>query len=89
MAIEESGPNPERLAAAAHAQLNWLSGAVPIEAIARALDIAEIRLAARRMIVDDRREPMTCFDKEDFRRFSWSYRFLLTECFRHERRAAS
>jgi Zn-dependent peptidase ImmA (M78 family) len=45
MAIEEVGPNPERLAAAIHDQLQHKSGEVPIEAIATALDIIEIRKA--------------------------------------------
>jgi Zn-dependent peptidase ImmA (M78 family) len=43
MAIEEAGPNPDKLAEAIHAQLKLRSGAVPVHAIARALDIAEIR----------------------------------------------
>lgn len=43
MAVEEAGPNPERLAAAIHAQLPLKSGAVPVAEIANALDIVEIR----------------------------------------------
>ena len=42
MAIEEAGPNPDKLAAAIHAQLKLKSGAIPVEAIARALDIRHI-----------------------------------------------
>jgi len=45
MEIEEAGPNPERLAAAIHAQLDLDAGAVPVESIAKALDIVEIRHA--------------------------------------------
>lgn len=45
MAIEEAGPNPERLAAAIHLQLRDKSGAVPVYAIAKSLDIVEIREA--------------------------------------------
>jgi hypothetical protein len=44
LAIEEAGANPKRLAAAIHAQLNLTSGSVPVEAIAYALDIIEIRV---------------------------------------------
>ena len=44
MAIEEAGPNPERIAASIHAQLALLSGPVPIHQVAEALDIVEIRL---------------------------------------------
>jgi Zn-dependent peptidase ImmA (M78 family) len=43
MAIEEAGPNPNELAAAIHAQLGLKTGAVPVHAIARALDIVDIR----------------------------------------------
>ena len=43
MAIEEAGPSPDRLAAAIHTQLGDQEGAVPVAAIARALDIIEIR----------------------------------------------
>jgi hypothetical protein len=43
MAIEEAGPNPDKLAAAIHAQLVVKTGAVPIHAIAGALDIVHIR----------------------------------------------
>ncbi len=43
MEIEEAGPNPERLAAAIHAQLRLNSGPVPVYEIAEALDIVEIR----------------------------------------------
>ncbi len=42
MAIEEAGPNPDKLAAAIHAQLQWQRAAVPVHAIARALDIKHI-----------------------------------------------
>lgn len=45
MTIEEAGPNPDRLAAAIHAQLGQTRGAVPLHAIAEALDIIEIRTA--------------------------------------------
>ena len=45
MAIEEAGPNPERLAAAIHDQLRHKSGEVPVAAIAAALDIVEIKEA--------------------------------------------
>jgi hypothetical protein len=43
MAIEDAGPNPDKLAQAIHAQLKLRSGAVPVHAIARALDIISIR----------------------------------------------
>jgi hypothetical protein len=43
MVIEDAGPNPKKLAEAIHAQLKLRSGAVPIHAIARALDIVDIR----------------------------------------------
>jgi Zn-dependent peptidase ImmA (M78 family) len=43
MAVEEAGPNPERLAAAIHMQLKWDSRAIPVHAIAHALGIVEIR----------------------------------------------
>lgn len=46
MEIEEAGAEPSRLAAAIHAQLPVLDGAVPIAAIAAALDITEIRPAS-------------------------------------------
>jgi hypothetical protein len=45
MTIEEAGPNPERLAAAIHLQLRDKGGAVPVYAIAKSLDIVEIREA--------------------------------------------
>ena len=48
MEIEEAGPNPERLAAAIHAQLQLKAGPVPVYEIAEALDIVEIREAASR-----------------------------------------
>jgi hypothetical protein len=51
MEIEEAGPNPERIAAAIHTQLSHPGGAVPIEAIASALDIVEIRSAAAKGFV--------------------------------------
>jgi hypothetical protein len=50
MAIEEAVPNPDELAAAIHARLNRKSGAVPVHAIARALDIVLIREAPLRSI---------------------------------------
>ena len=43
MAIEEAGPNPEKLAEALHRQLSCSTGSLPIEEIATALDITEIR----------------------------------------------
>jgi hypothetical protein len=43
MAVEEAGPNPDKLAAAIHAQLGAKTGAVPIHAIAGALDIVHVR----------------------------------------------
>lgn len=46
MAIEDAGPNPERIAAGIHQQLALPRGPTPIAAIARALDIVEIRRAA-------------------------------------------
>jgi len=45
MTIEEAGPNPERLAAAIHLQLRDKGGAVPVYAIAKSLDIVEIKEA--------------------------------------------
>jgi Zn-dependent peptidase ImmA (M78 family) len=45
MAIEEAGPDPERIAASIHMQLALLSGPVPIHQVAEALDIVEIRQA--------------------------------------------
>jgi IrrE N-terminal-like domain len=45
MTIEEAGPNSERLAAAIHLQLRDKGGAVPVYAIAKSLDIVEIREA--------------------------------------------
>jgi hypothetical protein len=48
MEIEDSGPNPERLAAAIHLQLQHSSGPVPVYEIAEALDIVEIREAPMR-----------------------------------------
>jgi hypothetical protein len=42
MAIEEAGPNPDNLAAAIHAQLKLKNGAIPVDAIAHALDIRHI-----------------------------------------------
>lgn len=41
--IEDVGANPARLAAAVLAQLGPMSGPLPVDAIARALDIVEIR----------------------------------------------
>lgn len=46
MAVEEAGPNPASLAAAIHGQLVLRVGPVPVQAIAKALDIVEIRAAA-------------------------------------------
>jgi Zn-dependent peptidase ImmA (M78 family) len=46
IAIEESGPSPESLALAVLAQLGPVSKAIPIVAIAKALDIIEIRYEA-------------------------------------------
>ena len=43
MEIEETGPNPEKLAAAIHHQLGNIDGPVPVDAIAGALDIVQIR----------------------------------------------
>jgi Zn-dependent peptidase ImmA (M78 family) len=43
MAIEDAGPNPDKLAEAIHAQLGVKTGAVPIHAIAGALDIVDVR----------------------------------------------
>ena len=43
MEIEDAGPNPDRLAAAIHRQLGHKSGAVPVGAVAEALDIVKIR----------------------------------------------
>jgi Zn-dependent peptidase ImmA (M78 family) len=43
MEVEEAGAEPSRLAAAIHAQLRELDRAVPVHAIAAALDITEIR----------------------------------------------
>ena len=45
IAIEEAGPNPERLAEAILKQLAITTAAIPAEAIAYALDISEIRYA--------------------------------------------
>lgn len=43
MAIEEAGANPERMAAAIIGQISEHVGPVPVETIARALDIIDIR----------------------------------------------
>ena len=43
MAVEEAGPNPQRLAEAIHRQINLATGSVPVAEIARALDIIEIK----------------------------------------------
>ena len=43
LAIEEAGPNPENLASAVMAQLEPVSKPIPIIAVAKALDIVEIR----------------------------------------------
>ena len=45
MAIEETGPNPERLAAAIHVQLSDKGGAVPVSRHRHGLDIVEIQEA--------------------------------------------
>jgi len=45
MAIEEAGPNSERLAEAIHVQLGTAKGRVPLADIATALNIIEIRYA--------------------------------------------
>jgi Zn-dependent peptidase ImmA (M78 family) len=45
MAIEEAGPNPDRIAAAIHEQLALSRAPAPILEIAKALDIVEIREA--------------------------------------------
>lgn len=45
MEIEDSGPNPERLAAAIHLQLQHSNAPVPVYEIAKALDVVEIREA--------------------------------------------
>jgi Zn-dependent peptidase ImmA (M78 family) len=50
MFIEEQGPNPERLAAAIHDQLNQGSGPVPVYDVAEALDIIEIRVKPLRSL---------------------------------------
>jgi Zn-dependent peptidase ImmA (M78 family) len=50
MTIEEVGANPERLAQAIHQQLGPRDGAVPIVAIASALDIVEIRTETLRSL---------------------------------------
>lgn len=44
MIVEEVGANPEKLAQAIHQQLGSREGAVPVVAIAKALDIMEIRV---------------------------------------------
>ena len=48
MAVEEAGPNPQRLAEAIHRQINLATGPVPVAEIARALDIIEIKEAPLR-----------------------------------------
>jgi hypothetical protein len=48
--IESVGSDPRKLARALLAQLPGLTGAVPIEAIARALDIVSIEVAPLRGI---------------------------------------
>ena len=50
MEIEDSGPNPERLAEAIHLQLQHSRGPVPAYEIAKALDIVEIREAPMRSL---------------------------------------
>jgi Zn-dependent peptidase ImmA (M78 family) len=50
MAIENARPNRERLASAIHYQLQHKNGAVPVEAIAEALDIVDIRHAPLKSI---------------------------------------
>ncbi len=44
MEIEEAGANPVRLADGIHDQLGAFAGPVPVKEIARALDIAEVRI---------------------------------------------
>ncbi|MCJ2011941.1 ImmA/IrrE family metallo-endopeptidase [Methylobacterium sp. J-076] len=44
MEVEEAGANPDKLASAIHDQLKASPGPVPVEAIAMALDIVEIRV---------------------------------------------
>ena len=51
IAVEDGGANPRRLAKAIHRQVGDFSGPVPVHAIARALDIDEIR-----------EEPLTSFE---------------------------
>jgi Zn-dependent peptidase ImmA (M78 family) len=46
MALDDVGANPVRLATAIHDQLGRPQGAVPIEEVARALDIIDIRIEA-------------------------------------------
>ena len=46
IAIEEAGTNPTRQAAAIHTQLDLAVGPAPVFDIARALDIADIRVAS-------------------------------------------
>jgi hypothetical protein len=53
MEIEDSGPNPERLAAAIRLHLGHASGPVPVYEIAEALDIVEIREAPMRGLEPD------------------------------------
>jgi IrrE N-terminal-like domain len=48
MAIEEAGPNPQRLAEAIHQQIDLATGPVPVADIAAALDIVEIKEAPLR-----------------------------------------
>jgi hypothetical protein len=47
MALDEVGANPVRLADAIHAQLGEQTGPVPVEAIARSLDIVEMVAALK------------------------------------------
>ena len=62
MAVEEAGPNPERMAAQIHHQLKLAYGAVPVAQLARALDIVDIRIQplqgceAALVMPDDRSE---------------------------------
>jgi uncharacterized protein DUF955 len=50
MAVEEAGPNPQRMAAAIHRQLGPINGPIPVADIAAALDIVEIRVEPLRSL---------------------------------------
>ena len=51
IALDDAGGNPRKIAEAIHLQLGDLTGPVPVDAIAHALDIVEIR-----------KEPLTSFE---------------------------